>query len=221
MKYLAEFMKTVMNKVHTVEHTAESLAALEAFEVEENTIRIRREISNNLYKSRESFDISPQSSSGNITLERKESSKNNLGIDVTRKNSLGDLLRIDNIVLSSTVKEVQKKKDSKDPAKAIASHDFDLPSGHITSKVALSIIDNYKKGGRLSVRAVHKILRFAYRSLKSLSNTSKITFKDDEKLNVVGDIHGQLSDLLFILEDGGIPSVKNKYIFNGINIFIF
>lgn len=69
-----------MNKVHVVEHTEESLAALEAFEVEENTIRIRRELSNNLFKGRgESIDISPSHSSENITLERRESSKNNLG----------------------------------------------------------------------------------------------------------------------------------------------
>jgi hypothetical protein len=32
---------------------------------------------------------------------------------------------------------------------------------------------------------------------------------------VVGDIHGQLPDLIHILEDSGFPSETNKYIFNG------
>jgi hypothetical protein len=31
----------------------------------------------------------------------------------------------------------------------------------------------------------------------------------------VGDIHGQLPDLIHILQDSGFPSVTNKYIFNG------
>ena len=37
----------------------------------------------------------------------------------------------------------------------------------------------------------------------------------DGKLIVVGDIHGQLSDLLNIIDDGGMPGEKNIYLFNG------
>ena len=36
-----------------------------------------------------------------------------------------------------------------------------------------------------------------------------------ERLTVVGDIHGQLPDLLHILDESGMPSATNKYVFNG------
>lgn len=37
----------------------------------------------------------------------------------------------------------------------------------------------------------------------------------DSKVVVVGDVHGQLHDLLFLLKDGGFPSQNQFYVFNG------
>ena len=45
-------------------------------------------------------------------------------------------------------------------------YNFDLPSGFVTAGVAKSIIDVYKQGGRLSMQAVHKLLRLCYRSFR-------------------------------------------------------
>jgi Calcineurin-like phosphoesterase len=35
------------------------------------------------------------------------------------------------------------------------------------------------------------------------------------KVTVVGDLHGQLSDLVYLLNKCGMPSATHKYIFNG------
>jgi hypothetical protein len=39
--------------------------------------------------------------------------------------------------------------------------------------------------------------------------------KVEETVTVVGDLHGQLEDLLHLLNANGMPSNVNKYIFNG------
>jgi serine/threonine-protein phosphatase with EF-hand domain len=72
---------------------------------------------------------------------------------------------------------------------------------------------------------VHKLLRHSYKKLKKLPNTTSIYINQpkttfghrvvDEKVTVVGDIHGQLYDLLHILDEAGMPSLKHKYVFNG------
>jgi hypothetical protein len=92
---------------------------------------------------------------------------------------------------------------------------YSLPSGFITPSVAAKVIEVYRRGGRLSEEGVHKILRLGYRSLKSLPNTTRVIVGPSDRLTVVGDIHGQLFDLLHILDESGLPSVSNKYVFNG------
>jgi len=92
---------------------------------------------------------------------------------------------------------------------------YSLPSGFITPSVAAKVIEVYRRGGRLSEEGVHKILRLGYRSLKSLPNTTRVIVGPSDRLTVVGDIHGQLFDLLHILDESGFPSVSNKYVFNG------
>ena len=36
-----------------------------------------------------------------------------------------------------------------------------------------------------------------------------------QRVHVVGDLHGQLADLLHILDDAGMPSAQNAIVFNG------
>jgi len=92
---------------------------------------------------------------------------------------------------------------------------FEIPSGPITPAVAEIVMNVYKQGGHLSFKSVHKILRIGYKLLTALPNTTKVAVASTDRLTVVGDIHGQLPDLIHILEDSGFPSVTNKYIFNG------
>eukprot|EP00596_Hydrurales_sp_CCMP1899_P008345 CAMPEP_0119033936 /NCGR_PEP_ID=MMETSP1177-20130426/1001_1 /TAXON_ID=2985 /ORGANISM="Ochromonas sp, Strain CCMP1899" /LENGTH=680 /DNA_ID=CAMNT_0006991067 /DNA_START=153 /DNA_END=2195 /DNA_ORIENTATION=- len=93
--------------------------------------------------------------------------------------------------------------------------DYDVGKANITKEVAMQVIGVYKKGGRLSVKLVMKLLRTAYRMLKQAGNISRIDVPEGSKLTVVGDLHGQLPDLLHILAEAGLPADDNRYIFNG------
>mmetsp|Transcript_671 Transcript_671/g.771 ORF Transcript_671/g.771 Transcript_671/m.771 type:complete len:686 (+) Transcript_671:149-2206(+) len=93
--------------------------------------------------------------------------------------------------------------------------DYDVGKSNITKEVAMQVIEVYRKGGRLSVKLVMKLLRTAYRMLKQADNISRIDIPEGCKLTVVGDIHGQLPDLLHILDESGLPADDNRYIFNG------
>jgi diadenosine tetraphosphatase ApaH/serine/threonine PP2A family protein phosphatase/Ca2+-binding EF-hand superfamily protein len=46
-------------------------------------------------------------------------------------------------------------------------------------------------------------------------NIQRIQFPPEARLTIVGDLHGQLQDLLAILEFQGLPSPTNWYLFNG------
>jgi serine/threonine-protein phosphatase with EF-hand domain len=81
--------------------------------------------------------------------------------------------------------------------------------------VVRQIVEVYRKNGRLSTKLVMKILRTTYRMLKLVTNIARVDIGTGCKMNVVGDIHGQLSDLLHILDEAGFPADDNKYIFNG------
>jgi serine/threonine-protein phosphatase with EF-hands len=93
---------------------------------------------------------------------------------------------------------------------------YDIPSGPLQYQAACEILEVYKHGGRLSENTAHRVLRAAYRSLSKLPNVSRLNLVEaEEKLTVVGDLHGQLSDLIYIFEESGLPTTKSKYIFNG------
>ena len=93
--------------------------------------------------------------------------------------------------------------------------DYDVGKSNITKAIAVQIIEVYRKDGRLSVKLVMKLLRTAYRMLKQAENISRINIPEGCKMTVVGDIHGQLADLLYILDESGMPADDNRYIFNG------
>ena len=93
--------------------------------------------------------------------------------------------------------------------------DYDVGKSNITKEVALQIIEVYRKDGRLSVKLVMKLLRTAYRMLKLADNISRIDIPEGCKMTIVGDIHGQLADLLHIIDESGMPADDNRYIFNG------
>ncbi|CAM9112559.1 unnamed protein product, partial [Ectocarpus fasciculatus] len=92
---------------------------------------------------------------------------------------------------------------------------FSIPKGPITPETVVDVMQLYKKGGKLSPLAVQNILRQAYKFLKQESNIKRLTVSSRERLAIVGDLHGQIKDLLFILDENGLPSPTNKYIFNG------
>ena len=96
---------------------------------------------------------------------------------------------------------------------------FMLPPGNgFSFNDAIDIISVYRhENGKLDISAVHKLLRLSYKMLKEAPNVNHVSLKDSETLIVVGDLHGQLGDLLHILDEAGLPSEPNgvKYVFNG------
>lgn len=93
---------------------------------------------------------------------------------------------------------------------------YDIGKAALSSKVAESIVKVYsKEDGRCHAKLVMKILRQVYKQLKEIKNTIHVSIPKGCKLTVVGDLHGQLPDLLHIFDKSGFPSDTNKYIFNG------
>ena len=82
-------------------------------------------------------------------------------------------------------------------------------------KVAADIIEVVRAGGKIALSLLMRILRKVYASLKAEGNIRHISVPPGGKITVVGDIHGQLSDLLHILDESGMPSSTNVYVFNG------
>lgn len=68
---------------------------------------------------------------------------------------------------------------------------------------------------RLDLETLRKLMRNCYKRFKQLGNSNRIEVPAEGKVTVVGDIHGQLEDLLLILEDAGEPSESNIILFNG------
>jgi hypothetical protein len=73
----------------------------------------------------------------------------------------------------------------------------------LSAEVVNDIIDVYRSGGKLSRKAILKILRSTYKLLQKRTNTNAVTITGQQKLIVVGDLHGQLSDLLHIIDESG------------------
>ena len=112
-------------------------------------------------------------------------------------------LSVDNITVVTDVSEAVNQSDQ----------NYELAEE--TLGTALGLMNLYKRRGKLSQSSLQILLKRAYKNLKSLQNVNYINVTGTMKLNVVGDIHGQLDDLFYIIETAGWPSTNNKYLFNG------
>ncbi|CAK9252506.1 unnamed protein product [Sphagnum jensenii] len=83
---------------------------------------------------------------------------------------------------------------------------FELPPGPVTPYSADLVLALYRRRGKLTMDSLHKLLRIAYKRLKSMGNTSRVIVRPCDRVVVVGDLHGQLADLLHILEEAGLPT---------------
>ncbi|ETW00195.1 hypothetical protein H310_07593 [Aphanomyces invadans] len=79
----------------------------------------------------------------------------------------------------------------------------------------LDMLEQFKKGVVLHSKYVMDVLSEAKKVFTALPTLQEIAVTEGEKLTVVGDIHGQLKDLFTIFTTNGLPSGKNKYLFNG------
>jgi hypothetical protein len=70
-------------------------------------------------------------------------------------------------------------------------YDYELPPGIITMNEVKLIIELFRNGGKLITKSVHKILRLGYKILKERKNITNVIIENNERLTVVGDIHGE------------------------------
>ncbi|CAF1047993.1 unnamed protein product [Adineta steineri] len=87
--------------------------------------------------------------------------------------------------------------------------------GPITRKVFVDLIEAFQRGQILHEKYVCEILHQARAILKTVPNFNHIDLANLQHVFIVGDLHGQLADLLHIFNTNGLPSTDNAYIFNG------
>lgn len=94
---------------------------------------------------------------------------------------------------------------------------FDIEAECITKSVAAGVVDFCRIGGThlISHSAITTILKSVSKILQQQPNVQHISVLAGTRLTVVGDLHGQLGDLLHILDRNGVPSQTNKFLFNG------
>ncbi len=86
---------------------------------------------------------------------------------------------------------------------------------NITREWVTALMDEVARGGKVDAANVDTMLRGMGLMHVSQSNVTRVQVHPRGKITVVGDIHGQLDDLLTILKLNGLPSPVNQYIFNG------
>lgn len=109
-------------------------------------------------------------------------------IDFTPSNDLEEKLRHLNVVTMAL--------DSHYDVQQLGSFDYELPPGLVTIHEVKSIIEVYRRGGKLVTRTVQKLLRLGYEHFRNQSNISKVSVSENERLIVVGDIHGKIHSVV-------------------------
>ena len=70
-------------------------------------------------------------------------------------------------------------------------------------------------GSKLPRAIVTQILRRCFALQQPMPNVRRVNLKPGQRLTVVGDLHGQLADLLHIFSQNGWPDENSLYVFNG------
>lgn len=92
---------------------------------------------------------------------------------------------------------------------------YDIGKAQLTMDTVRKMIEVCRRHGRFHFNTVVKVLRASYKILKAFPNVRHVKLSAKQRCIVVGDIHGNIMDLLYILDDAGLPGPNNVYIFNG------
>jgi len=94
----------------------------------------------------------------------------------------------------------------------------------ITAGFAMEVMEHFKGQKLLHKKYVMQVLDLAARHLEGLPTLLRLSLPTDDSksepevvgtFTVCGDTHGQFYDLCHIFEMGGLPSDRNRYLFNG------
>lgn len=85
----------------------------------------------------------------------------------------------------------------------------------LSLEFATQMMDQFVQGRTLGRDSLLEILRRAALVLGRRPNVCEVPIFENCRVNVVGDIHGQLADLITIFKLSGLPNERNAYVFNG------
>eukprot|EP01061_Rhynchopus_euleeides_P017626 TRINITY_DN29265_c0_g1_i1.p1 TRINITY_DN29265_c0_g1~~TRINITY_DN29265_c0_g1_i1.p1 ORF type:complete len:761 (+),score=269.98 TRINITY_DN29265_c0_g1_i1:54-2336(+) len=113
--------------------------------------------------------------------------------------------------------EINSTKDEFELAPHETSCNDTAHSREISMAQLQQIKDNLLNFGKIpeDKESVHAIVYMAKKHFAKQRNVKRIKAPETGKITVVGDLHGQLSDLLYILETQGMPSPNHHILFNG------
>ncbi|CAH0487932.1 unnamed protein product [Peronospora farinosa] len=85
----------------------------------------------------------------------------------------------------------------------------------ITLKNVENMIDSCRNGQKIPRNVVVRVINEATILLRQHPTMVEFKVAPANHITIVGDLHGQLDDLLLILRENGLPSESNPYLFNG------
>lgn len=107
-------------------------------------------------------------------------------------------------------KPAEVKEEKPKPA---AEDDGLTLSDPIQLDFVTAMMDHFKSNKVLDIGNVTELLKRVKPMLAKLPNVVMVPV--NTRITVVGDLHGQLDDLLAIFKLNGLPSPRNSYVFNG------
>lgn len=85
----------------------------------------------------------------------------------------------------------------------------------ITLKNVESLIDSCRNGRKIPRNVVVRVINEAIVLFRKDPTMVEFHIAPANHITIIGDLHGQLDDLLLILRENGLPSESNPYLFNG------
>ena len=154
--------------------------------------------SNNSKNNNNNVSNDSMSNNKNDSIKNIENNEKNNNITENNKNQNNSLLSV--LSISSNLNLLEGDLPQ------TMLENFDIPCGPITPSIATVVMNVLKQGGKLSFKSAHKILRISYKFLSELPNTTHCVVGPEDRLTVVGDLHGKL---LFI------------YLLSNFSLFLF
>jgi hypothetical protein len=108
----------------------------------------------------------------------------------TYTNNLGEVCELEKAKMSTLASIASNLNLLEGDLPQAMLDNFDIPSGPLTPSIATVVMNVLKQGGKLSFKSAHKILRISYKFLSELPNTTKCEIGPNDRLTVVGDLHG-------------------------------
>jgi diadenosine tetraphosphatase ApaH/serine/threonine PP2A family protein phosphatase/Ca2+-binding EF-hand superfamily protein len=85
----------------------------------------------------------------------------------------------------------------------------------ITLKNVEDLIDSCRNGRKIPRNVVVRVINEALALFRKDPTMVEFQIAPANHVTIIGDLHGQLDDLLLILRENGLPSEANPYLFNG------